>query len=290
MNVIPHLFPGPLQTVVMPVCFCHSGASPAPGREKVSVPVTMSPALKSTLMRSRLRPLLRMVLRARRSLRLLFAGFFGLRRRSRLRRYLARHPVRRLHLGCGHNLLEGWFNTDRYPRTGESVHLNATHRFPIPDGVFDYIFSEHLIEHMTYPQGQRMLGECFRVLRDGGVIRVATPDMAFLIELYREEDSELHREYIRWVTDREVDAAPYRDRVFVINTFMHGFGHLFIYDARTLRTSLERTGFIDTRICALGESGEEDLRNLENVKRLPEGFLKLESIVIEGRKPVVEPR
>ena len=37
-----------------------------------------------------------------------------------------------------------------------------------------------------------MLEECFRVLKPGGVLRVGTPDLAFLVNLYREDEKSGH--------------------------------------------------------------------------------------------------
>ena len=56
-------------------------------------------------------------------------------------------------LGCGSSILKGWLNTDFEPVSDEVVYLNVTVRFPFPDGAFDCVFSEHMIEHVTLPMG-----------------------------------------------------------------------------------------------------------------------------------------
>src|SRR3954451_18626949 len=86
-------------------------------------------------------------------------------------RYLARHKVRKLQIGCGDNLHDGWLNADLFPRSASVIHLDATALFPFGDESFDYVFSEHMIEHVPYEQGLRMLSECHRVLKRGGKIR-----------------------------------------------------------------------------------------------------------------------
>jgi len=198
--------------------------------------------------------------------------------------YLAKHKERKLHIGCGRNIRADWLNSDFYPRSGDVIHLDATGIFPFDNDTFDYIFSEHMIEHVSYLNGFKMLGECHRVLRNNGKIRISTPDLQFLIDLYRADKSGLQIEYIKWATDNFIEGAPYYDDTFVINNFVRDWGHLFIYDEKTLRISLERAGFTNITKCELNESKDEALQNLENEKRMPKGFLKLESFTLEGTK------
>ncbi len=66
-----------------------------------------------------------------------------------------------------------------------------------------------------------MLKECWRVLKDGGKMRISTPDLAFLISLYQTDKSHL-KEFIRWLTRKIVDDAPFCDDTFVINYFYAG--------------------------------------------------------------------
>ena len=200
--------------------------------------------------------------------------------------YLDQQKTRKLHIGCGNHIIDGWLNSDLFSGSKHVVRFNATKTYPFDDETFDYVFSEHLIEHFSYAQGQHMLEECFRVLKDGGKIRIATPDLSFLISLYQSEKSELQKKYIRWITETFIDSAPYCEDTFVINNVVRDWGHTFIYDEKVLRFSLEKAGFKEITKCDLNESEDEILRNLENEKRMPEGFLRLESIILEGTKKV----
>src|SRR5437867_9832604 len=96
-------------------------------------------------------------------------------RGAAIRSYLSSHAVRKLQLGAGTNPLAGWLNTDGYPASFRVLSVDAREPLPFSDETFDYVFSEHHIEHMTFHEGRRMLRECFRVLKPGGRIRVATP-------------------------------------------------------------------------------------------------------------------
>ena len=63
--------------------------------------------------------------------------------------------------------------------TGDNtyIYLDVCRRFPFAAETFHYIFSEHLIEHLTLEEGEAFLRECFRCLKVGGRIRIATPDL-----------------------------------------------------------------------------------------------------------------
>ena len=199
--------------------------------------------------------------------------------------YLADNGIRKLHIGCGGNILRGWLNSDFFPKSGGVIHLDATKTYPFKNDEFDFVFSEHMIEHIPYPLGFRMLSECFRVLRPKGKLRISTPDLSFLISLYGNEKSELQKEFIKHSTDTHIKYAPYYEDTFVINNYVRDWGHKFIYDEKVLRYALEKLGFNGITRFNVCESHDEALRNLENVSRKPAGMIGLESLVIEGVKP-----
>ena len=130
-----------------------------------------------------------------------FKRKFGRTDTGIIERYFSSHKTRKLHIGCGGHLLDGWLNADLFPRSAMVLHLDATEPFPFGDEEFDYVFSEHMIEHISYAQGLHMLSECYRILRKNRKIRISTPNLAFLIDLYKERKSDLQNEYIKWATD-----------------------------------------------------------------------------------------
>jgi predicted SAM-dependent methyltransferase len=183
-------------------------------------------------------------------------------------------------------VLPGWLNMDALPLLPDVLYLDATRRFSFKDAAFDYIFSEHMIEHVSYHHGLNMLAECRRVLQPSGKIRISTPDLNFLVNLYRCDKSELHKRYIRWSTRTfNHGTVPEDNAVFVINHFVRSWGHRFIYDEETLREAMLNAGFTNIVRCDLQESETPALRNLENEARLPLAFLRLETLTLEGAKP-----
>ncbi len=201
-----------------------------------------------------------------------------------IQEYLSRERIRKLHLACGTNIIDGWLSSDIVPRSRGVVFLDATKRYPFDQETFDYVFSEHMIEHVSFADGNKMLQECYRVLKIGGKIRICTPSLPFLISLYQNEKSQLQRDYLKWSAKTLTGCAPFCEDTFVINNFVRDWGHTFIYDEKVLRFSLDRAGFKEIVSCELNQSEDPVLQNLENGERLPVDFLNLESFTLEGTK------
>lgn len=208
------------------------------------------------------------------------------RRGAVIDHYLKTHSVTKLQLGTSNNVLSGWLNTDVAPNHRSVVYLDVTKAFPLSDNTFDYVFSEHMIEHVSHSDGQMMLQECFRVLRPGGTVRVATPDLKVLLSLYDKEKTAFQKRYIDWSVKRFMPEVPERQDVFVINNFFRAWGHRFLYDGETLHGSLARAGFRDITFHAPGQSDYPELRKIEcHGRELGSDEINdFETIVIEGRK------
>jgi predicted SAM-dependent methyltransferase len=198
------------------------------------------------------------------------------RRGRRIKRYLREHEERKLQLGAADKPLSGWLNTDLhdYGRR-DIVFLDARERFPLPDSSFDFVYSEHMLEHLSYADGQRCLRECFRVLRRGGTIRVATPSLERLARLY--DGGELGERYVGWAVDTLDPELHAPLAGAVLNNFFRSWGHEFIYDPETLRHALADAGF--------EEIEEREVGELErHLAEHPE-FNAYETFVLEGRRP-----
>ncbi len=208
-------------------------------------------------------------------------------RGSRIRDYLRANPVRKLQLGSSFTPLEGWLNTDLIPEVPGVVYLDATRRFPFDDDTFDYIASEHMIEHIDYDSGQAMLREAFRVLKPGGGIRIATPDLRVLLGLSASEKNTVENKYIEWIVSKLFPEVADCKATFVINNAFRCWGHQFLYDAETLKAALACCGFASFIHRKPGESDDIHLRGIESHGRHmgSEDINQFETLVIEARVP-----
>ena len=160
------------------------------------------------------------------------------------------------------------------------MYLDVGNPFPFPDATFDFVFSEHLFEHLTYMQGINMLKESHRIFKPGGVIRIATPNLEFLVDLYLHPASNNNKDYILFDSKRS-GLPPHP--VYAINRFHTQWGHQIIYDQDSLTNLLKGVGFTDIVSCEVGESRHPDLLYIENhSKYLGETFNCLQTMVLEA--------
>lgn len=203
--------------------------------------------------------------------------------------YLQSHDVRKLQIGSGANPPSGWLNTDLYPQSEKTIFLDATARFPFCDQTFDYVFCEHMIEHISYNEGLRMLGECFRILKRGGRIRLSTPDLKVYLDLFTEVKTDIQRRYVKWISSNWLAKQKIfsENETFILNLVMHGWGHLFVYDFETLKRALTGAGFIDIRQYTCGLSDDDNFKGLEGHGKFI-GNVEMneyETLVLEAMKP-----
>lgn len=210
--------------------------------------------------------------------------------RPRIRDYLASHPVRRLRLGGGPGPLDGWLNLDPDPDPDDprTVWLDPARPFPLPNDSFDSIFGERLLEHLTLEQGRRLARESFRVLKPGGRIRLATPHLRRLMQLYgvgRGAEPEAAA-YLDWARSRYVPDAPTSAPGYVINHLVRARGQGFFYDEVTLSDLLRGAGFAEVREMPVGVSLDPAFVQLESAgEAMGEDHHRYETVVVEGTKP-----
>jgi predicted SAM-dependent methyltransferase len=91
-----------------------------------------------------------------------------------------------LNLGCGthYSKKTEWTNIDFSP-TGEGVMAhNLLKGVPFESNSFDLVYHSHVLEHFSKDDGDRFITECFRVLKPGGIIRIAIPDLERIVKKY----------------------------------------------------------------------------------------------------------
>ena len=151
---------------------------------------------------------------------------------QRLRLSEAVVACKRLHLACGNNIMPGWVNIE-LEADANVFAWDLRQSFPIADGTIDYIFSEHFIEHISLEDGEALLRDCHRVLKSGGVIRLSTLDLAFVVEKYRLGETN------EWANMGWLPATPCR----MMNEVMRLWEHVFVFDRPELHALLKRAGF-----------------------------------------------
>ena len=82
--------------------------------------------------------------------------------------------VRKLNIGSGWNYREGYINTDLWQRGNRLDIVCRAEALPFKNGVFNEVYSCHVLEHISYWLTKKVLTEWVRVLSVGGEIVVST--------------------------------------------------------------------------------------------------------------------
>ena len=211
----------------------------------------------------------------------------AMKRGAKIRAYFQTHTVRKLQIGSSKTPFPEWLNTDLVPEHPDVAYLDATRPLPFPNASFDYIACEHMIEHIDHASALRMLRECHRILKPGGKIRLTTPDLQIMARLCDPNPTPEQKNYIDWIIARNMPEVDQHRGVFVLNNAFRAWGHQFLYDAATLKTTLARTGFTDFEDWKPGESNDPHLRDIESHGKAVGNEVnnRYESMVVEARKP-----
>lgn len=89
-----------------------------------------------------------------------------------------------INLGCGTHFYQNWHNLD-FVAMAEGVQAhNLLKGIPYPDFTFEAVYHSHVLEHFTKQDGEKLLAECYRILKPQGIIRVVVPDLEQIVRQY----------------------------------------------------------------------------------------------------------
>lgn len=216
-------------------------------------------------------------------------------------------PGLRVHLGCGPVFATGWLNIDKSPnvylskvpalrralaRVGVltkdhdavsfapgTIRADLSRGLKYPDESAAYVYHSHLIEHMARWQALALMKDCHRILRPGGIMRVATPDLGQIVNWYQNDSFEFGEGSTP--ADRFMDVlGTYRDLPGttpqrLIRRLISGVPHQWLYDRESLAVLLGEAGFAESVTRGYREGDVPDLDQLEH---------RAESLFVEARK------
>ena len=197
--------------------------------------------------------------------------------------------MKKLHLGCGLNILNGWENLDK--------DVDVSKPLPYLNNSVDYVFHEHLIEHLDEVDGYNFMKECYRILKPGGYLRISTPSIEGIIKCYQNweqvspEFQQRHGSKTSFINNATLgQTANYIGKRFdpqgksiTLNRGDHW--HRFYYDKEDLKYKLTKVGFREVRFVDKQCSDIPQLRNLEGrTSGLFATFPKELEVILEARK------
>ena len=151
----------------------------------------------------------------------------------------------RLNIGGGVFFVRGWKNLDYTQndyddRPGAVIDyqydLTSDEPFPINDGTVSFAYSSHVLEHLHEIFIPHVLSETYRVLKDGGVFRIAVPDFEIAWRSY-------HDCTIRRVMPEYAENTP--EEMLLHFFCRHLIGRVSPYSVKADAHSMERDAFAD---------------------------------------------
>lgn len=103
---------------------------------------------------------------------------------------LEKECYKKLHLGCGKLKLEGFINID-LDESADIVHDIKNLKIFEDDSISE-IYASHCLEHFSRREIINILLEWKRVLKVGGILRIAVPDLEAVINLYNRDPENIY--------------------------------------------------------------------------------------------------
>jgi len=90
----------------------------------------------------------------------------------------------KLHLGCGDRYIPGFFHIDGFDGPHIDHVCSIENLSFIESNSIDLIYSSHVLEHFKRDRLPAVLTEWNRILKVGGVLRIAVPDFEAIVDVY----------------------------------------------------------------------------------------------------------
>lgn len=197
-----------------------------------------------------------------------------------------------LNLGCGHIHAPSWVNVDNSNRAwlasrlpwldkllvtlrclaptefnAQTVYANLLRRFPWADQSVEAIYMGEVLEHFTLEDGQRVLRECYRVLKPEGTLRIRVPDQVrFWSNYLREYEQTKQQPRAAWSLDHTRWTAMYFQDLCVRRPRLGqsmGHYHKWMYDEVSLILLVESLGFHQVERQTFHQSCIADIAEVE---------------------------
>lgn len=178
--------------------------------------------------------------------------------------------LRRLNWGCGGHLGAGWINSDVKAEPGVDLVADVLQGLPLEDGSVDCVVSVHALPELSYREQVPALQELHRVLRPGGSIRLALPDLEAAIAAYRRGDASYFK-----VPPEEAQSPGGR---FVSHLLWFGYSRT-LFTADFTAELLTKAGFVAVTCCSYRRTSSPfgSIVELDNREE--------ESMYVEARRP-----
>ncbi|NET28731.1 methyltransferase domain-containing protein [Okeania sp. SIO1I7] len=136
-----------------------------------------------------------------------------------------------LHVGCGSINHPKFINIDGLPAPHIHYIRPIDNLAPFKDNSVDLIYGSHCLEHFSHRMISQVLNEWFRVLKEGGILRLSVPDFDLLIDKYRASGNNINK-----IMGPLMGGQNYKFNF-----------HMIVFNQSSLELLLKKTGFKEVR-------------------------------------------
>lgn len=163
-----------------------------------------------------------------------------------------------IHVGCGGVYFPGWVNIDLNSEKAD-LKCDIRDQLPYEENTVDFIYSEHVIEHFNIEDGLRLLADFYRILKHNGAVRIATPDLDYIVFRYcffwKKQD---------WI--KKYGYEWIKTKAEMMNISFREWGHQYIYNNEELERRLYEVGFRHIHRKRINKSSLYEFKNRETRK------------------------
>lgn len=98
----------------------------------------------------------------------------------------------KLYVGSRNYKPDGYVTVDIDPANAPDIVADITDMAVVADASCDEVVAGHVLEHIEWPDSFAAIAEFARVLKPGGVVKIAVPDMASLLRMLLSGESAFH--------------------------------------------------------------------------------------------------
>lgn len=172
-------------------------------------------------------------------LRRVAAAVHGARTLLRVRKLVRTSKAIKLEIGAGRKRgFDGWTTLDR--EGGADLRWNLGRRLPFPDASVDVLYSSHVLEHFHHADLMKLLADCRRVLKRGGVFLACVPDASIYLRAYFAPDAFDKKTFLQY-QPAVISTSP----IDLVNYIAYMSGeHRHMFDRENLHQVLTSAGFV----------------------------------------------
>ncbi|MCK5449773.1 methyltransferase domain-containing protein [Candidatus Pacearchaeota archaeon] len=140
------------------------------------------------------------------------------------------------------------------------IHHDINYGLPFEDSIVKNIFTSHFIEHLTKEQSKKVLNECYRILKKGGILRIICPSLD-------EEVAKIQKDILDYKKTNNAEIMQkhltFSEKIFMFKYHNRFAFHRYIYNFEEMEKILLEIGFKEVKKCNFKEGKMPQVKLLD---------------------------